>query len=283
MNLAHLLNGLALGALLMILSSGLALIYGLRGVTNFAHGALYAAGAYLAYGVSSAGSFWLAMLVAPLGLAAVGAVLELALFRRLETRSHIEVGLVTFGVAMVLERVLVLVWGEQTLPVPPPDGFGGTTSVVGVDYPTYRLLVIAAALVLAAGLVAWLRFTRTGLYIRAASRDGETAAILGVNVSRLSLVVVCLGSAFAGLAGTLAAPYVSVSPGMGVAILIDVLIVVVIGGVGSIGGAMVAGMLLGVLQTAGTVWLPSVAVLVPFAVLVVVLLWRPAGLAGRHA
>lgn len=283
MNLAHLLNGLALGALLMILSSGLALIYGLRGVTNFAHGALYAAGAYLAYSVSSAGSFWLALLVAPLGLAVVGAVLELALFRRLETRSHIEVGLVTFGVAMVLERVLVLVWGEQTLPVPPPAGFEGTASVFGVDYPAYRLLVIAVALVLAAGLVGWLRLTRTGLYIRAASRDGETAAILGVNVRRVSLVVVCLGAAFAGLAGTLAAPYVSVSPGMGVAVLIDVLIVVVIGGVGSVGGAMVAGMLLGVLQTVGAVWLPGVAVLVPFAALVAVLLWRPAGLAGRPA
>ncbi|MFJ8813015.1 MULTISPECIES: branched-chain amino acid ABC transporter permease [Amycolatopsis] len=283
MNFAQLLNGIAFGSLLMILSSGLAMIYGLRGVTNFSHGALYMAGAYLAYSVSANFSFWLALVVAPAVLAVLGAVLELVFFRRLQHRSHIEVGLVTFGVAMVLERVIVLIWGERTLAVAPPAGLGGTTSVFGVDYPSYRLLIIGFAVVLAVGLTWWLRASRLGLHIRAASRDGQTAQILGINADRVSLVVVCLGAALAGLAGALAAPYVSVDPGMGVAILINVLIVVVIGGAGSIAGAMTAGMALGVVQTLGAVWLPSVAVLVPYAALVAVLLWRPAGLFGRQA
>jgi branched-chain amino acid transport system permease protein len=281
-NLAQLLNGLALGALLMILSSGLAMIYGLRGVMNFSHGALYMLGAYLAYELTSRSSFWLALLIAPLGLAIVGVALELGFFRTLQNRSHIEVGLVTFGIALVLDRVIVLIWGDDTYPVAAPDAVNGTTNVFGTSYPTYRLFIILIAAAMAAILVVWLRRSRTGLHIRAASHDTETSGILGINVDRVSLVVVCLGAALAGLAGTLAAPYFSVQPGMGQAILITVLIVVVVGGIGSIGGAMVAGLLLGVITICGQVWLPSVAVLVPYALLILVLLWRPTGLAGKR-
>lgn len=282
MDFAQVLNGLALGSLFMILSSGLAMIYGLRGVTNFAHGALYMAGAYIAYSVSNHISFWAALVIAPVALAFIGAVLELVFFRNLQERSHIEVGLVTFGIAMVLERLIVILWGERTLAVSAPAGLDGTTSVFGTDYPTYRLLVIGIAVAMALALVWWIRSSTIGLHIRAASQDLETASILGINVDRVSLVVVCLGAALAGLAGTLAAPYVSVYPAMGAAILINVLIVVVIGGVGSIGGAMIAGMALGILQTVGSVWIPSLSVLIPYAALVVVLLWRPTGLAGKR-
>lgn len=282
MSAAQLLNGIALGSLLMVLSSGLAMIYGLRGVTNFAHGALYMAGAYLAYSVSSRTSFWLAMIVVPLCLAVVGGILEVVFFRRLQHRSHIEVGLVTFGLALIFERVIVLLWGERTLSVDPPSGLDGTASVLGVNYPVYRLMIIAIALLLAGGLVLWLRFSRTGLHTRAASQDLETAAIMGIDVDRVSLAVVCIGTALAGLAGTLAAPYVSLDPGMGAAILITVLIVVVVGGAGSIGGAMVAGMGLGIIQTLSRDVSASLSVVVPYLALVVVLLWRPSGLAGRR-
>jgi branched-chain amino acid transport system permease protein len=283
MNLAQVLNGIALGALLMILSSGLAMIYGLRGVMNFAHGALYMFGAYLAFAVTDAGmSFWLALIIAPLGLAIVGAVLELGFFRALAARSHIEVGLVTFGIALVIDRVIVLIWGDDTHPVTAPDAVNGTTNVFGTDYPTYRLLIIGVAFAMAAALVLWLRNSRTGLHIRAASHDTETSSILGINVDRVSLVVVCLGAALAGLAGVLAAPYFSVQPGMGQAILITVLIVVVVGGIGSIAGAMAAALLLGIVQIMGNVWLPDVAVLVPYALLIFVLLWRPTGIAGKR-
>jgi branched-chain amino acid transport system permease protein len=282
MNAAQALNGIALGSLLMVLSSGLAMIYGLRGVTNFAHGALYMSGAYLAYSVSDRFNFWLAIVLAPVAMAVVGVVLELLFFRPLQHRSHIELGLITFGLALITERLVVLIWGERTLSVDPPSQLSGTTSLFGVDYPTYRLGIIFVALVMAAALVWWLRSTRTGLHIRAASQDIETAGIMGIDVDRVSLIVVSLGAALAGLAGTLAAPYVSLDPNMGNAFLITVLIVVVVGGVGSIGGAMVAGMGLGIIQTITTVWSPSVAVVVPYAALVIVLLWRPQGLAGKR-
>jgi branched-chain amino acid transport system permease protein len=282
MNIAQLLNGLALGSLFMILSSGLAMIYGLRGVMNFAHGALYMGGAYLAYSVTQNVSFWAALAIVPAALAVAGAVLELVFFRHLQNRSHIEVGLITFGIALVLERGVVLYWGEETLPVRAPDILNGTTNVFGTTYPTYRLFIVAIAVVMAVGLVLWLRVSTTGLHIRAASQDVETSAILGINVDRVSLVVVCLGAAFAGLAGTLAAPYFSVHPGMGLAILINVLIVVVIGGVGSLGGAMLAGMALGLVQVMGTVYAPSVSALVPYIALVAVLVWRPTGFAGKR-
>lgn len=281
MNISQVLNGLALGSLFMILSSGLALIYGLRGITNFAHGGLYMGGAYVAYSVSRHSSFWVALIVVPIVLAAVGAMLELLIFRRLTSRSHIEVGLLTFGIAMIIDRLVIAIWGKQTLPVSAPTSINGTTSLFGTDYPTYRLFVIAVAVVMAVALTWWLRSTRTGLHIRAASHDVETASILGINTDRVSLIVVCLGAALAGLAGTVAAPYQSVSPGMGMLILITVLIVVVIGGVGSIGGAMVAGMALGLVQTVGSVWASGYSTLIPYLALVLVLLLKPTGLAGR--
>ena len=234
------------------------------------------------YAVTTKTSFWAALIIAPAGLAIVGAALELGMFRRLQERSPIEVGLVTFGLALVIERVVVLIWGDQTHPVNAPGAINGTTSVFGTDYPTYRLFVIGVAAVMAIALVLWLRRSRTGLHIRAASQDTETSSILGINTDRVSLVVVCLGAGLAGLAGTLAAPYFSVQPSMGQAILITVLIVVVVGGIGSIGGAMAAALLLGLIQIMGNVWLPSVAVLVPYALLIVVLLWRPTGLAGKR-
>lgn len=282
MNAAQVLNGVALGSLLMVLSSGLAMIYGLRGVANFAHGALYMSGAYIAYTVSDRFNFWLAILLVPLALAVIGVVLELVFFRPLQHRSHIELGLITFGLALMAERIVVLIWGERTLRVTPPEILQGTTTLLGVEYPTYRLSIIVIALALAAALVLWLRGSRVGLHIRAASQDIETAGIMGVNVDRVSLIVVSLGCALAGLAGTLAAPYIALDPGMGNAFLITVLIVVVVGGIGSIGGAMVAGMGLGVIQTVSTVWSPSFAVVVPYLALTIVLLWRPTGLAGKR-
>jgi branched-chain amino acid transport system permease protein len=281
-NAAQVLNGVALGSLLMVLSSGLAMIYGLRGVTNFAHGALYMSGAYLAYTLSGRFSFWIALVLVPIALAVVGVLLELCVFRPLQGRSHIELGLITFGLALIAERLVVLIWGEKTLSLDPPAGLRGTTSLLGVDYPTYRLGIIVVALVLAGGLVWWLRSTRTGLHVRAASQDIETAGIVGIDVDKISLIVVSLGAALAGLAGTLAAPFFSLDPGMGNTFLITVLIVVVVGGVGSIGGAMVAGMSLGIIQTLSTLWSPSVGVVVPYLALVVVLLWRPQGIAGKR-
>jgi branched-chain amino acid transport system permease protein len=282
MNLAQVLNGLSLGALLMIVSSGLAMIYGLRGVMNFSHGALYMIGAYVAFAVTTKVSFWFALVVSPLALAAIGALLELGVFRRVEHRSPIEVALIAFGIALLIERGVVLVWGSNTRAVPSPGVLSGSWHFLGTSYPSYRLVVIAITLIAATSLVVWLWRSRTGLHIRAASHDTDTASVLGVNVDRMSLIVVCLGAALAGLAGTLAAPFVSADPSMDTGILINALIVVVVGGLGSIAGAMVTGLALGLLQVMGNVWVPSVANLVPYALLIAVILWRPQGLAGTR-
>jgi branched-chain amino acid transport system permease protein len=279
---AQLLNGVALGSLLMILSSGLALIYGLRGVTNFAHGALYMGGAYVAYTVTSTIGFWWSLIIVPLVLAGLGAILEFAVFRPLQSRSHIEVGLITFGISLILSRVIVIIWGSQTLAVSAPQGLDGTMEIGPISFPSYRIFLIVCAIVIAVALVVWLRGTRTGLRIRAASQDIRIAAITGVNVDRASLLVVCIGTGLAGLAGTLAAPYVSVDPGMGASILITTLIIVVIGGAGNIGTTMLVGMGLGIVQTMVTLWSPPIAVLIPYVALVVVLVRRPEGLGARR-
>lgn len=267
----------------MILASGLAMIYGLRGVMNFGHGALYMLGAYVAYDVTRRTSFWVAVLVAPAALAIAGAGLELVVFRRLRRWSGIEVALVTFGIALIIQRLVVLVWGPTILPVDAPEVLRGAVHLGGLTYPSYRLMLIGVAAALGIALSVWLRVSRLGLYIRAASHDNETSAILGVNVDRVSLVVVALGAGLAGLAGALAAPYLAVQPGMGLAILVSALIVVVIGGLGSIAGAMIAGLGLGLLQALGAAWLPSVSVVLPYAALIAVLLWRPLGIAGKRA
>lgn len=282
MNIAQLLNGLALGALYVVLSSGLAMIYGLRGVMNFAHGAIYMFGAYVSYEVASTAGFWPALIIAPLVLAVLGAALELGVFRPLLSRSPIELALITFGFAMIIQRLVVVIWGERPLSVDPPSGFEGTVGLLGVTYPAYRLLLIAAALAIALGLVFWLRGSRTGLHVRASSQEPETTAVLGVNVDRLSLVVVSMGAGLAGVAGALASAYLPVQPGMDMQILISVLIVVVVGGLGSIGGAMIAALVLGMLEVIGTVYLPSVAFLIPYVALILVLLWRPTGIAGKR-
>jgi branched-chain amino acid transport system permease protein len=281
-NFAQVLNGISLGALLMIVSSGLAMIYGLRGVMNFSQGALYMLGAYTAYAVTTKTSFWFALVLAPIVLAAIGAVLELVFFRRVQRRSPIEVALITLGLALVIEWAVAKIWGAGTKSVSPPAALSGTANFLGVSYPSYRLVVIGITLLIVAALVLWLLRSRIGLHIRAASHDTETSAVLGVNVDRTSLIVVCLGSALAGVAGTLAAPFVGAYPTMDTTVLISTLIVVVVGGLGSVWGAMVVGMALGLLQVAGNVWLPSVAILVPYALLISVLLFRPQGLAGTR-
>ncbi|SDG82230.1 branched-chain amino acid ABC transporter permease [Microbacterium pygmaeum] len=280
--IAQLLNGVALGSLFLLLSSGLALIYGLRGVFNFGHGAMYMLGAYIAYAVASTTSFWLAMIISPLVIALLGVILEFAAFRPLRKRDHLEVGLLTFGIGMMITPIVIWVWGSRTLAVGAPEIIDGTTNLFGVAYPTYRLFIIGVAVVVIGGLVVWLQRSRIGLHIRATSHDHQTAGILGVNTDRVSLVVVALSFALCGLAGTLVAPLQSVSPGMGASIIVTVLIVVVVGGIGSLGGAAIASYGLGIIQTMVSVWVPGLTVLIPFIVLVVVLLVRPTGIAGKR-
>jgi branched-chain amino acid transport system permease protein len=273
-------NALALASLLTMLASGLALIYGLRDVMNFGHGALYMIGAYIGYSVASATNFWVALVVAPIALAFIGIVFEYAVLRPLQHRSPIDLALVTFGLALIVGQGIVFVYGGAARDIAAPAVLSGSVPVFGALYPIYRIFLIIFGIGVCLLLAAWLRWTRSGMYVRAVSVRPEVARMMGVNTDRLSLLVVCLSAASAGVAGVLAGPYLSVDPGMGQSILISCLIIVVIGGVGSIGGAIAAAVLYGFIQVIGSVLAPSIAVLTPYLLLVGVLIWRPQGL-GR--
>ncbi len=276
-------NSLALASLLILLSSGLALIYGLRDVINFGHGALYMLGAYLGYSLARVGGFWFALIAAPALLGLVGVLFECAVLRPLQRRSHIEVALVTLGLGILLGQLIIYVYGGEARSIDAPASLAGSVSAYGLSYPVYRLFLIAVGLGSCALLAIWLNFTRSGLYVRAVSQDPSVARMMGLDADRLSLLVTVLSAVFAGVAGVLAGPYLSVDPGMDVAMIVNCLIIVVIGGAGSIVGAVVAALIFGFVQVAGSVFLPDLAALAPYALLMFVLLFAPRGLGRGRA
>ena len=280
--LIHVFNGLVYGALLIVMCSGLALIYGLRRVVNFAHGSLYMLGAYIGYSVALQSNFWVALVAAPAVMAILGVVLDRWGFRLLQDRDPLAVVLVTFGLLLVIEDVVQTVWGKSNLSVGAPAALAFSVDVLGTPVPVYRIAVIVVGAAVALGLTLWLRYSRAGLFVRAASTDPVTTAMQGVNTDTLSGVVVGLGTALAGLAGVVAAPFLSLSPSMSSDVLIDSFVVVVVGGLGSLAGAFIAAMVLGLVQALGAVWLPDAAALLPFLLMVGILLWKPAGFAGSR-
>jgi len=278
----HLFNGLVYGALLIVMCSGLALIYGLRRVVNFAHGSLYMLGAYLGYSVALKYNFWAALLVAPAIMALFGVLLDRYGFRLLQDRDPLTVVLVTFGLLLVIEDLVQTVWGKSNLSVATPEALSASIDFLGARMPLYRIGVIVVGAVVALGLSLWLRFSRVGLFVRAASTDPTTTAMQGVNTDALSAAVVGLGTALAGLAGVVAAPFLSLSPSMSSDVIIDSFVVVVVGGLGSLAGAFIAAMVLGMVQALGAVYLPDTAALLPFLIMVCILIWKPAGFAGSR-
>lgn len=278
----NLFNGLVYGSLLIIMSSGLALIYGLRRVVNFAHGALYMLGAYIGYSVAMHSNFWVALLAAPAVMALVGVLLDRYGFRLLQDREPLNVVLVTFGLLLILEDGVVAIWGKANYSLFTPDLLNFSVNLLGDDVPAYRIGVIAVGATVAIGLTLWLRLSKMGLFVRAASTDPVTTSMQGVNTDLISASVVGLGSALAGLAGVVAAPFLSLSPHMSSDVLIDSFVVVVIGGLGSLAGAFAAALLLGMMQAIGAVYMPEVSVLLPFIFMIAILIWKPSGLAGSR-
>ena len=278
----NLFNGLVYGALLIVMSSGLALIYGLRRVVNFAHGALYMLGAYLGYTVALQTNFWVALVAAPAIMAVVGVLLDRYGFRLLQVREPLNVMLVTFGLLLILEDLVVAVWGKGNYSIFTPELLNFSVNLFGHDLPAYRMAVLFTGIAVAVGLTLWLRFSRIGLFVRAASTEPVTTSMQGVNTDVLSAGVVGLGSALAGLAGVVAGPFLSLSPHMSSDVLIDSFVVVVIGGLGSLAGAFIAAILLGMMQALGAVYLPGVSVLLPFLFMIAVLIWKPSGLMGSR-
>ena len=281
--LIQLLNAVQYGLLLFLLASGLTLIFGIMGVMNLAHGSFYMIGAYLAYWLAKiTGSLWLAL---PLGLVialVIGVVLEKALIRRLYKRDHLYQVLLTFGLILIFEELRSILFGDDVHGVAVPALLDFSIALTDtLSYPIYRLFVTAVCLFIAGAMHFVIQKTRLGMMIRAGSSNREMAASLGVNIPLLFALVFAFGTALAAFAGIIAAPISSVFPGMGNQILIICFVVVVIGGIGSIYGAMVASLAIGLADTVGKVLAPEFSGIAVYLLMAVILLWRPQGLANR--
>ena len=274
----QLLNALQLSMLLFLLSVGLTVIFGLMHFVNLAHGALYAFGAYVAATVSGAAGYWAGFVAAPLAVALFGVLLYWTLIRRMRQSGPMAQVLVTFGLIFVLLDLTRIVWGDLAQGIETPALFSGQVDILGVTYPTYRLFVIGLGLTVLATLALILGRTQIGAMIRAGVDNDAMAACLGINVERLFFAVFCVGCALAGLAGAVAAPLLSVTPGMGLEILIPTLIVIVIGGLGSLRGAIVGSLIFGFVQTFGAVLLPSLDSVLIYTLLALILVTKPSGL-----
>jgi len=279
------LNGVSFGALLFILAAGLSLIFGMMDVVNLAHGAFYMLGAYVALSVTRAtGSFWLALIIAPVALAALGLLIEPLLLRRLRGR-HLDQVLVTIGLSLVIADFIRLRddwgWGATVRALPLPPGLDHSIPIAGSDYPTYRLFVIGFGIGLALLLSVIHRRSRLGALVRAGVGDAQMLGALGVDTDRLFTLTFAVGAGLAGLAGVVAAPVFGLQPGMDVDALIYSLIVVVVGGLGSLSGAVAGAGVIGPADTFGKVIFPQFALALIFAIMALVLLFRPTGLLGR--
>jgi len=255
----QLINGLQLGTMLFLMASGLTLVFGVMGLINLAHGAFYMVGAFVTATVTGAtGSFLLGLVAGILAAAAVGALVELLVIRRLYHRQHLDQVLATFALILIFSEGTRWLFGSSPLWLSPPELLSGSVALPGGSrYPIYRLVIIAVGMVVAAGLYLLISHTRLGMRIRAGESDREMIGALGVNIARLYTLVFALGAALAGLAGALVGALQSVQVGMGEPVLILAFVVIVIGGIGSIKGALFGAILVGVVDTLGRVFLPA--------------------------
>jgi branched-chain amino acid transport system permease protein len=278
---AQLFNGLAAGALLALISSGLTIIYGTLGVLNLAHGAMFMLGGYAGWvAFQATGSFAVAMVAGTLFLVVVGAAIELVIVRRFYGRPPEDQLLVTFGVGIVVVELVRLAFGSLSLSLPPPNWAAGVTPMGFLIYPTYRIVVLAIAASALAALYLILYRTRLGMIVRAGIEDAGMVGMLGVNIDRVFMLVFGIGAMAAGFAGIVDAPVVSLTPEMGESILVQTFVVVVIGGVGSFPGAILGGLIAGEILSLTSMVDPAYSEVMLFAVMTLVLLLRPQGLLG---
>ncbi len=276
------LNGLAFGAILFILAAGFSLIFGLMRVANLAHGAFFMLGAYLGLAALDSGwNFWLAVLFSAVVVAGLGGLVERFILRRLSGKPLAQV-LVTLGIAFVIADGCLWLWSGDPRPVPQPAEFQGVARFGTIAFPKYRLFVIAAAFMLALGLWLLIERTRLGAMIRAGVDDMDMARAMGIPTSLLFTAVFCLGSLLAGAGGVLAGPILSVYPGLDSDMLPLALVVVILGGTGSLSGAFVGSLVIGFIYSYGQALLPDLAYVILFLPMVLVLTLRPTGLLGRR-
>jgi branched-chain amino acid transport system permease protein len=278
--LIQLLNSVQYGLLLFMLAAGLTLIFGIMGVVNLAHGSFYMLGAYLAWALSARlGNLPLAIALGAVLAVLFGLALERLLFRHFYQRDHLDQVLLTFGLIYVFEEVRSLLWGDDVHGVPIPALLSASIPLTdNLSYPVYRLFLSAVCIALAIGLYLLISRTRLGMKIRAGAFNRDMAEALGINIKRIHALVFALGVGLASVAGMVAAPISSVYPNMGSQVLIMCFVVVVIGGIGSVRGALIAALLVGLVDTFGKVLLPQASGMLVYVLMAAVLLWKPEGL-----
>lgn len=278
----QLVAGVSLGSIYVLVGVGLSLIFGLLTIVNFAHGALFMVGAYVGtYVFLKTGNFWLCLAAVPLATGLIGLVAERFLVRPLYGRGIDYPLLLTFGLAYVLMDVVRMLFGVQGERFDTPEALQGAVDIGVGMFPLYRLLLIVFTAIVMLALWLFIEKTRFGLIIRAGARDAQVLRVLGINVSRVWLAIFGMGSALAGLAGLLAAPMRGVTPEMGIPVLVEAFVITVVGGMGSLGGAIVAGLLLGIVVSLTTLFAPEMAELSMFALMALMLIAKPQGLFGR--
>jgi len=294
--LAQLLNGVQYGVLLFLLAAGLTLVFGIMSFVNLAHGSLYMMGAYFAASAFQySGSFALAVAAAMGGSLLLGLALEFVVVARLYRRDHLDHVLATFGLVLFFNELVRMVWGSQPVFLQVPEFLSGAIDIGGFSYPAYRFAIIVVGIVVAVGCWLLINKTRVGMLIRAGAVNPSMVAALGVNIRLLNAMLFAVGAMLAGLAGAMAGPILSVQSGMGESVLITTLVVIVIGGIGSVTGAFYAALIVGIVDTMGRVFLPfilrqltersfadaagpALASMLVYLLMAVVLAWRPQGL-----
>jgi branched-chain amino acid transport system permease protein len=281
--ISQMFTGVAAGMMLVLMALGLTLIFGVMNVVNFGHGALYMVGAYAVYFLSErTGSFWAALLLAPVAVGVLGLVIERGLMRPLYERSEEDPILMTFGLTYIFIEAMRLTFGKVGLPVDPPAALGAPVEVGPLLLPSYLLFSVFASLLAILGLWIFQEKTNIGLIVRAGSRDSTMVRVLGLDFNRVRLLSFAVGTALAGLAGALSAPMRGVIPEMGKHVLPQAFVVVVVGGKGSFWGTVASGLLVGLTVALTSLWYPSLADVVMYVLMALVLLLRPKGLFGRE-
>lgn len=294
--ITQLLNGLQLGVLLFLLAAGLTLVFGIMDFVNLAHGSLYMLGAYFAaVATTASGSFLIGAVAAVVGTILVGVLVDRLVLSGLYSRGHLDQVLATFGLVLFFNEIVIILWGNSPLYAEVPDALSGTVRILGINYPSYRFAIIAIGLAVAVFLWWLINRTRAGMLIRAGASDAPMVSALGINIKLLNMAIFGLGAGLAGLAGVMVAPIFSVQSGMGDSVLIQTLVVIIVGGVGSIRGAFYAALIIGIVDTVGRaflpVWMsslmdpsvaaaagPAIASMLIYLLMAVVLAFKPAGL-----
>jgi len=277
------LHGLVYAGLLFLVSSGLTLVFGMMNVLNLAHAAFYMLGAYFSYSLLKVtNNFMLSLIICPLLLFIVGAAVERFLLRKVHVYGHVQELLITFGVAYIITESVKWIWGNYPLGLNLSDFWSGTVNLFGLTYPVYRLFMFFFAILISLIMATVLYKTKIGIIVRASVDDSEMVNALGVNVPLVFTGVFGFGAALSGFAGVIAGPLLTTYPGMAADILIDAFVVIVIGGMGSLGGALLASLMIGELQSFGALLFPKLSLALMYMLMAAVLIIRPSGLFGEE-